>query len=139
MHVDGSPEPVPGNSPAKSWLENLRGGLYLALFLHPARFRFHVSPNHFVAIAATSLAVSGACSFVLACSAGVFNLQALPSELLWVPLALLAGHMVARAMREERLALLVAIAAGSIGIVFSVVSSVLWFASVRTWLGLSPV
>ena len=139
MYVDGSPEPVPGTSPAKSWMENLRGGLYLALFLHPARFRFHVSPNHFVAIAATSLAVSAGCSFVLAGSGGLFNLQALPSELLWVPLALLAGRMVARVMGEERLALLVAIAAGSIGIVFSVVSSVLWFASVRSWLRLSPV
>jgi len=118
MQVDGSAQPIPAANAAKSWLENLRGGLYLALFRNPARFHFHVTPNHFVAIAATSVAVSVACSFVLAGSGRVFNLQALPSELLWVPLALLAGRMVARVTREEHLALLIAIAAGSIGIVF---------------------
>lgn len=134
MNVNGSTQAIPGVSPAKAWLENLRGGLRLAFFRRPATFQFHVSPNHFIAIAATWLAVSGACSFALVGFGGVFNLQALPSDLFWVPLALFAGYLIGRVMKDDRVALLVPIAVGSIGIALSVASSVIWFAADHRWI-----
>jgi hypothetical protein len=133
MDVNASNPAMPAASPMRQWLDNLRAGLYLAFFRRRAAFQFHVSPNHFIAIAATSIAVSGTCSFVLAGSGGLFDPQALPSELLWVPLALLAGYLVGRVMNDDGYALLVAIALGSIGIAFSVVSSAIWFAAGHGW------
>jgi hypothetical protein len=139
MDVNASNPAMPAASPAGQWLGNLRAGLHLAFFRHRAAFQFHVSPNHFIAIAATSIAVSGACSFVLAGFGGLFNAQALPSELLWVPLALLAGYLVGRVMNDDGYALLVAIALGSIGIAFSVVSSAIWFAANQGWFRIPAV
>ena len=83
--------------------------------------------------------MGGACSFVLAGSGALFNPQALPSELLWVPLALLAGHLVGRVMMDDGYALLVAIALGCIGIAFSVVSSAIWIAVDHGWLRVPAV
>jgi Peptidase C13 family len=133
MNADGSTHAIPGGSPAKAWLENLAGGLRLAFFRRPAPVQFHVSANHFIAIAASSLAASGACSFALAGLGGSFNLQALPSELFWVPLALLAGYLIGRVMKDDRYALLVPIAVGSIGIPLGIASSVIWFAADQRW------
>jgi hypothetical protein len=133
MDVEGSTQARPAGSAWRQWLENLVTGLRLAFFRRPASFQFHVSANHFIAIAATSLAVSCACSFVLAGFGGVFNLQALPSELFWVPLALFAGYLIGRVMKDDRVALLVPIAVGSIGIPLSVASSVIWFAMDHSW------
>src|SRR5579859_5270429 len=133
MDVNASDPAMPAASPTRQWLDNLRAGLYLAFFRHRAAFQFHVSPNHFIAIAVTSIAVSGVCSFVLAGSGGLFNPQALPSELLWAPLALLAGYLVGRVMTDRGYTLLVAIALGAIGIAFSVVSSAVWYAVDHGW------
>ncbi len=134
MDVNATNPAMAAPSPARQWLDNLRAGLYLAFFRHRAPFQFHVSPAHFIAMAATSIAVSGAFSFVLAGPGSLFNAQALPSELLWVPLALLAGYLVGRVTTDDSYALLVAIALGSIGIAFSVVSSAIWFAVDQGWL-----
>ena len=62
-----------------------------------------------------------------------------------MPLALLAGYFVARIMKDERFALLVPIALGSIGIVLTVAATLIWFAADHRWfkvpsvLGLSGV
>jgi hypothetical protein len=139
MNVNGSTQAIPGGSPAKAWLENLAGGLRLAFFRRPGSFHFHVSANHFIAIAASSLAVSCACSFALAGSGGFFNPQALPSELFWALPALFAGYLIGRVMKDDGYALLVPIAVGSIGIPLSVASSVIWFAADFRWLGAPTV
>ena len=139
MNVNGSTQAIPVASPAKAWLENLLGGLRLAFFRHPAAFQFHASPNHFIAIAATWLVVGGASSFALAGFGGVFNPQALPSELFWVPLALFAGYLIGRIMNDDSVALLVPIVVGSIGITLSVASSAIWFAADQRWIRVPAV
>ena len=139
MDVNDSTQAIPGASAAKAWLENLLGGLRLAVFHRPAGFQFHLTPNHFIAIAATWLAVAGACSFALAGFDGVFNPQALPSQLFWVPLALLAGYLIGRIINDDSVALLVPVAVGSIGIALSVASSAIWFAADQRWIRVPAV
>ena len=84
-------------------------------------------------MAATSLAVSGVCSFVLAGFDGFFNLRALPSELFWIPQALLAGYLIGLALKDEKPVLLIPIALGSMGITLSIASSAIWFAVDQRW------
>lgn len=129
----------PGPSLVKAWAENLAGGVRLAFFRGPTAYAFHVSAMQFIAMALTGLAVSCACSFALAGFGGTFDLQALPSELFWVPLALPAGYLVARVMKDERYALLVPILVGSIGIVLTLVSSLIWFAADHRWFTLPAI
>ena len=125
---------IPAENPAKAWLGNLAQGLRLAIFWRPSASGFRVGAHHFIAIAATSFAVSFACSFALVGRAGFFNLQALPSEFFWVPLALLAGYLTARLMQAPGLALLVPIAVGAIGIPLTIASSLIWYAMEQSWL-----
>ena len=145
MSETDSAQTMSSVGPVKAWRENLASGVRLAFFRRTAAYSFHVSAYQFVAIALSSLAVSCVCSFALAGFGGAFNLQALPSELFWVPLALLAGYFVARIMKDERFALLVPIALGSIGIVLTVAATLIWFAADHRWfkvpsvLGLSGV
>jgi hypothetical protein len=139
MNPDEPTQPAPGGDFARSWLENLAVGLRLAFFLPPGRLRFHVGANHFIAVAATSLALNGACSLVLSGPDGSFNLLSLPSELFWVAPALLAGYLAGRVTQDAGLALLVPIAVGSIGIPFSFASSAFWFAADRGWFSLPAV
>ncbi len=138
-NVTGPPQATPPMSPTKAWLENLAGGLRLAFFLRPAAVQFHVSANHLIALVATDLAVACAGSFALADSGGFFNLQALPSALFWVALALLAGYLIGRVRSDDRYALLVPVAIGSIGIPVSAVASAVWFAADHRWFGLLTV
>jgi hypothetical protein len=133
MNADDSMNAGPGPGLVKAWAENLAGGVRLALFRKPAAFAFHASAIQFIAIALTGLAVNCACSFALAGFGGTFDLLALPSELFWVPLGLLAGYLVARVMKDENYALLVPIVVGSIGIVLTVAASLIWFAADRRW------
>ena len=128
MDAEGSTQAVPEGSAWRPWLENLAAGLRLAFFRRPAPLPFHVSANHFIAIAATGLAVNGACSFALAGFGGFFNLHALPAAVFWITLTLLAGYLSGQVMNDNRYALLIATAVGSIGIPLSVASSVIWFA-----------
>jgi hypothetical protein len=130
MDLNGSPQAAP----VRAWLQNLAVGVRLAFFRRPAALPFHVSANQFIAIAASSLAVSIACSLALAGLNGVLNLQALPSEMFWVPLALLAGYLVGRFVQDSRYVLLVPIAVGAIGIPLTIASSLVWFAAERHWL-----
>ena len=125
---------IPDRNPAKAWLENLAEGVRLALFRRPTVSGFHVNANHFIAIAATSLAVSFACSFAQVGFGGFFNLQALPSELFWLPLSLLAGYLIGRVAQAPGLVLLVPIAVGSIGIPLTIASSAIWSAVDHQWL-----
>ena len=134
MDVNDSAQAMTRASPTWAWLENLAGGMKLALFRDPAAFRFHASAGQLVALAATSLAVSGASSLVLSAADGVFNPQALPSQLLWVPLALLAGYLVGRIMRDNRYAFLVAIAVGSVAIALTAAATLVWLAVDRAWI-----
>ncbi len=125
---------IPDRNPAKAWLENLAEGVRLALFRRPTAGGFHVNANQFIAIAATSLTVSFACSFAQVGFAGFFNLQALPSELFWLPLSLLAGYLIGRVTQAPGVVLLVPIAVGSIGIPLSIASSAIWSAVDHHWL-----
>ena len=134
MDSNGSMHSITGPSPTQAWLANLAGGLRLAFFRRPGSFQFHVSANHFIAIAASSLAVSYICSFALAGFGGTFNLRALPSELLWLPLALFAGYLIGRVKNDERYVLLIPIALGAISIPLCIASSVIWFAAEFGWL-----
>ncbi|MEO8163907.1 MAG: C13 family peptidase [Betaproteobacteria bacterium] len=118
----------------RAWLQNLRAGLYLALFRRPATVVFHPGAQQFIALVATSLVVSGAWSFVLAGDGGVFDPQALSSELLWVPLALLAGYAVSRVMQNDAYVLLIAVAVGSIGITLTFLASAIWFVAQHGWI-----
>jgi Peptidase C13 family len=138
MDLNGSPEAAPPPTPLRAWLQNLAAGVRLAFFLRPAALPFHVSANQFIAIAASSLAVSIACSLALAGLDGFLNLQALPSEMFWVPLALLSGYLVGRLVHDSRYALLVPIAVGAIGIPLTIASSLVWFAADHRWLA-APV
>ncbi len=133
MDSNGSVHAITTPGPRQAWLANLAGGLRLAFFRRPGSFQFHVSANHFIAIAASSLAVSYVCSFSLAGFGGTFNLRALPSELLWLPLALFAGYLIGRVKNDERYVLLIPIAVGAIGIPLSIASSVIWFAADDAW------
>ncbi len=119
---------TPATNPVTAWLQNLRAGLYLVLFRRPAALPLHCGTQQFIALVATSVGVSGACSYVLAGDGAVFNPQALPSELFWVPLAMLGGYLVSRVMRDEACAMNVATAVGAIGIPLTLVASVIWFA-----------
>jgi hypothetical protein len=132
--MNDSTQAVPDGNFARAWLENLGSGLKLCFFRDPGALRLHASASQFIALAATSLAVSGASSFLQSGADGVFNPQALPSELLWVPLALLAGYLVGRVMKDERYALLVPIAVGSISIALTVAASVVWLSLDREWI-----
>ena len=130
-------EPVqvrPDGSPVKAWLENLAEGVRLALFRRPAASGFHANANHLIAISATSLAVSFACSFAQVGFDGYFNLQALPSQMFWLPLSLLAGYLIGRVTPAPELVLLVPVAVGSIGIPLTIVSSAIWSAVDEQWL-----
>jgi Peptidase C13 family len=137
MDVEGSTQAAPDGRAWRQWVENLVTGLRLAFFRRPAPFQFHVSANHFIAIAATCLAVNCACSFALAGfgPGGFFNLHALPSTVFWVTLTLFAGYLSGQVMKDDRYALLIPIAVGSIGIPLSIVSSVIWFAADHRWFG----
>lgn len=129
MEVENWTQATPRASAWRQWLENLVVGLRLAFFLRPAPFQFHVSANHFIALALTCLAVNFACSYALVGPGGVFNLQALPSTALWVTLTLVAGYLSGQVMKDDLYVLLIPIAVGSIGIPFSIASSVIWFAA----------
>ena len=133
MDVEGSTQATPDESAWRQWQDNLAAGLRLALFRRPAPSQFHVSANHLIAIAATCLAVNGACSFALVGFGGFFNLHALPSTVFWVTLTLFAGYLSGRVMNDDRYALLIPIAVGSIGIPLSIASSVIWFAADHRW------
>ena len=135
MNAEGSTQATRGASVRRQWLENLLTGLRLAFFFRPAPLQFHVSANHLIAIVATGLAVNFVCSIALAGfgSGGVFYPQALPSQLFWVPLALFAGYLSGQVMKDDRYALLIPIAVGSIGISLSIASSVIWFAADHRW------
>lgn len=122
---------TPGPSALAAWLANLRSGLYLALFRAPGASPFYLSAPQFIAIVATSLAASAAGAFILAGEDGRFDPQALPSELSWVPLALLAGYLVSRAVKDARYVLLVPIATGSIGVTFTLAADAIWYAADR--------
>lgn len=130
MDVEDSTQATPDASAWRQWLENLLAGLRLTFFCPPAPFKFQASANNLIAIAATCLAVNGACAFALAGfdSGGFFNLRALPSAVFWVTLTLFAGYLSGQVMKDNRYALLIPIAVGSIGIPLSIVSSVIWFA-----------
>jgi len=132
MDLNDSTPATPGASPLNAWLANLRGGLYLALLRRPGRVRFRLSTPQFIAIVATGLAVSTAGAFILAGADGRFDLQALPSELSWVPLTLLAGYLVSLALEDARYALLVPIAVGSMGVAFTLVADAIWYAADRS-------
>lgn len=129
MQVENWTQATPRASAWRQWLENIRVGLRLTFFLSPAPFQFHVSSNHFIALALTYLTVNYACSYALTGPVGVFNLHALPSTLFWVTLALLAGYLTGQVMNDDRYVLLIPIAVGSIGIPLSIASSVIWFAA----------
>ena len=129
--------PLPVTNPAKAWLANLRAGARLAFFRRPDASQFRVSANHFIAIVASSLAISYACSLALVGMGGFFNLRALPSELFWIPLALLAGYLVGHASKDPRHTLLVPIVVGSISIPLTVASSLVWYAVEHRWLKVS--
>src|SRR5258708_36390982 len=120
-------------SRTKAWLENLAGGLPLSCFLRPAAVKFHVSANRLIALVATDLAVACAGSFALADSGGFFNLQALPSALFWVALALLAGYLIGRVRSDDRYALLVPVAIGSNGISVSAVAGPVLVSPAQPW------
>ncbi len=138
MDVEGSTQATPAGSAWRQWLENLAAGLRAAVFLRPAPLQFHLGANHFIAIVATSLAVDCACSFALAGTDGFFNLHALPSTVLWVPLSLFAGYLGGQGMQDGRNVWLIPIAVGSIGIALSIASSVIWFATDHHGLELPP-
>ena len=134
MSEQDSTQQKPSSASARAWLANLSGGVRLAFFRRPDVVAFHVDAFQLIAIALSSLAVSCVCSLLLAGFDGTFNLQALPSELFWIPSALLAGYVVAGTMKDARFALLVPIAVGSIGIVLTLAASLVWFAVDRGWL-----
>ena len=125
---------IPDRNPVRAWLENLVEGVRLALFRRPTASGFHVNANHVIAIVATSLAVSFACSFAQVGRVGFFNPQAMPSELFWLPLSLLAGYLIGRVTQAPRRVLLVPIAVGSIGIPLTIASSAIWSAVDHQWL-----
>jgi hypothetical protein len=132
MDVEGLKPAVPEGSASRQWLDNLVAGLGLMFFRRPLR-QFHVSANHLIAIVATGLAVNCAGSFVLAGPGGFFNLYALPSTVFWVTLALLAGYLTARAMKDARFGLLIPIVMESISIPLSIVSSAMEFMAGQAW------
>ena len=127
---DPTPTP-PGGGAFAAWLANLRGGLYLALFRAPGASPLHLSAPQLIAIVATSLAVSAVGEFVLASADTRFDPQAVASALLWVPLALLAGYLASRTIKDARYVLLIPIAAGSIGIPVTLVADAIWYAAGR--------
>ena len=138
MEVNDATQPMP-DSTARAVLSTLYGGLNLGLFRHPGAARPCVTSTQFIVIAVASLAVSGVCSFVLSGPGALFNPQALASQLLWVPLALLAGHLVGRLLGDERYLLQVATTVGTIGIALSVASGAVWFAVDRGWIRVPAV
>ena len=133
MNAEGS---APAAVAVRHWLRNLAQGLRLAVFLKPGPLSFRIGANHFIAIAATSLAVSLVGSFVLAGGGGTFDLRALPSALFWIVLTLAAGYLSGRVMQDRRYFMLIPIAMGSLGIVFGVASTLIGFAAGKEWLPL---
>jgi len=133
MDMNQATQAIP-RSTARAVLESLYSGLNLGLFRHSGALRSSVDSTHFVVVALALLGLSGAWSFVLSGSGAVFSPQALASQLLWVPLALLAGHLVTRVLGDDRYLLQVGTTVGAIGIALSVVSGVVWFAVDRAWI-----
>src|SRR4051812_15413076 len=132
MEMNHATQAIP-QSTARAVLDTLYGGLNLGLFRHSGALGSPVNSSHFILIAVALLALSGAWSFVLSGPDALFNPQALASQLLWVPLALLAGHLVARVLGDDRYLLQVGATVGTIGIALSIVSGVVWFAVDRGW------
>ncbi|HEX7954201.1 MAG TPA: C13 family peptidase [Burkholderiales bacterium] len=112
--------------PVRHWLQNLGAGVRLALFRRPVAGEIRISAGHLIAITASGLFVSFACALFVNGAEGSFDLQALPSELFWLPLALLAGYLVGRLTQDERYALLIPIAIGAIGIPLTIASNAVW-------------
>src|SRR4051812_25520277 len=132
MEINPATQAIP-QSTARAVLGSLYGGLNLGLFRHSGALRSSVNSTHFIVIAVALLASSGAWSFALSGSGALFNPQALASQVLWVPLALLAGHLVARVLGDDRYLLQVGTTIGTIGIALSIVSGVVWFAVDHGW------
>lgn len=133
MEAEESTQATAGGA-VKDWLRNLAAGVSLALFRRPGAHAIRTSANHLIAVAASSLFVSFACSYALVGAQGSVNLQALPTEVFWLPLALLAGYLIGRVTQDAGQALRVAIVVGAIGIPLTIVSSAIWSAAGLRWL-----
>jgi hypothetical protein len=124
----------PRTTAVSAFMQNLAAGLRIAFFMRVRGAKFHASAGQFVAIAAASVAVSFAAAVMLAGLDGSFDVQALPTETAWIPLALLAGYLSSRFTRDARYALLIPVVVGVVGIALSVLSTAIWFAVGRGWL-----
>lgn len=123
-----------GPAPVRALLLNLAGGFRCAAFLRVPPDGFRGGAGQFAALAAVSVAVSLACAVVLAGPDGELDLQALPSEVFWMPFALFAGYLGAKATGDVRYAGLVPVVAGAVAIAFTVLSTIAWFALDQGWM-----
>jgi hypothetical protein len=134
MDTDLTQAAPPRMNGVSAFLRNLAAGVRFAFFLRVPPANLHASAGQFVAIATTSVLVSLVTAIALTGLQGSFDAQALPGEAAWVPLALLAGYLSVKLTGDERFALLIPLVVGSIGIVFSILSTAVWFALARGWL-----
>lgn len=129
------PEPTPVRiGPAAALARNFLAGLRAAFFLRVDAARWQARPGQFVALVAVSILASFASAFLLTGPAGRIDIHALPSEVFWIPLALLAGYLGARAARSEKLVWQIPVLAGAIATVFTVISTCAWFGLARGWI-----
>ena len=134
MDTDLTQAAPPRMNGTSAFLQNLGAGVRFAFFMRVPVARLHASAGQFVAIAVTSILVTLATAIMLTGLQGSFDAKALPGEAAWIPLALLAGYLSVALTRETRFALLIPVVVGSIGIVFSVLSTAVWYALGRGWL-----
>ncbi|HVY04370.1 MAG TPA: C13 family peptidase [Burkholderiales bacterium] len=128
------PDPVAIRGHAAGGLAtNLAAGIRATLFLRVTASAFRADAGQLIALALVSLAVDFASAVALSGVDGTIDAGALPSALLWIPLVLLAGHLGARVTKDARYTLLVPVLAGSMGIVFSILSTALWLGLKLEW------
>jgi hypothetical protein len=128
----GAQEPAPGL--ARAFAASLAGGARLALLRPVAPARFLPSPEVWVALILAELFVVFVVSFARVGTGGMFDLDALPRALVYVPLALLVGVVCARLAREPFLALRLPIVVAALGIWFGPASLLLDLTASTNWI-----
>ncbi len=131
MQAD-SPDP-PRVPPTRTqvFLRNLAQGFRAAFFLRIDPALVQADAGHFIALVCLSVVVDFISAFAVTGPGGVLNVRALPTEVLWVPLALFAGYLGARVSRDDRQAMAIPVVVATAGIAFSILSTIAALAVMR--------
>ena len=117
-------------------LRNLRAGLRLALFRRVEPLSFSATVEQLVALVLIDLLLGFLSDLAQFGPDGYVNLRGLPAALFYLPLLLLAAHVVSRRTQDGSLALLIPIAVLAAGQCITVAGTVLGLLADLEWVDL---